>query len=468
MSPKLYAKVLYDFAGSGKNEMALKVGSTIEVVQKGPKGGWSKGSLGAFPTDYVQFLEGDGAINNRSMNNSSSGIAQPTRVAEPVVKSNVDPFEAITESSASTLAMLKPPDLNQTEEKKVFAVAKFSRAAAGPTELSIERGDTILLLNNKDKDWWYGSVVGKSSSPGYFPSNYVEIKDKTVTSSNAPATSNVSRPLSQTFSSSAVQSAQSTLKPNSLGSSVQQLQQPQPVLALKSYQQSTLSPATVPDTKEIPSVCKVANLVGYKLVFQNPFEEKSQCPAWKLPLYLDLFADAYFNSYETENYTILPVLFRIRTSLEALLEASKYIDLVNDTCSETIRRVFDKSVYAFRDAIDVCKMIPVQTGDMVRLYTFLVTYTVRVKSLRPGDFLIVPVIWSNETGEFAVFLLLMKEEDANFGGYSVSVINACDSPDSGIGYHLPSVNTSTGFIRRKLSFNFRHIPDEKVQNTAFW
>ena len=39
---KLTAKALYDFSGSGPNEMSFKAGETFEVFEKGPAGAWSK------------------------------------------------------------------------------------------------------------------------------------------------------------------------------------------------------------------------------------------------------------------------------------------------------------------------------------------------------------------------------------------------------------------------------------------
>jgi len=39
---KISAKVLFDFNGSGPNEMSLKAGEIVEVIEKGPAGAWSK------------------------------------------------------------------------------------------------------------------------------------------------------------------------------------------------------------------------------------------------------------------------------------------------------------------------------------------------------------------------------------------------------------------------------------------
>ena len=57
VSSALMAKVLFNFAGTGANEMPLTAGETVEVVQRGKPGAWSKGLRGSFPTDYVQFIE---------------------------------------------------------------------------------------------------------------------------------------------------------------------------------------------------------------------------------------------------------------------------------------------------------------------------------------------------------------------------------------------------------------------------
>lgn len=57
VSSPLMAKVLFNFAGTGPNQMPLTAGETVEVVQRGKPGAWSKGLRGSFPTNYVQFIE---------------------------------------------------------------------------------------------------------------------------------------------------------------------------------------------------------------------------------------------------------------------------------------------------------------------------------------------------------------------------------------------------------------------------
>ena len=53
----IQAEVVFDYKGDQKNSMPLRKGEIIEVTQRGKPGGWSKGKNGAFPTDYVKFIE---------------------------------------------------------------------------------------------------------------------------------------------------------------------------------------------------------------------------------------------------------------------------------------------------------------------------------------------------------------------------------------------------------------------------
>ena len=62
--PRIKAKAMYAFAGTGPNEMALSVGQIVDIVRRGPAGGWCKGPSGAFPTDYVKFLDDNDASSN--------------------------------------------------------------------------------------------------------------------------------------------------------------------------------------------------------------------------------------------------------------------------------------------------------------------------------------------------------------------------------------------------------------------
>jgi hypothetical protein len=438
--------------------MRLKVGDLIEIVQRGPAGGWSKGSAGSFPTDYVQFLEDP--VVSAAIESKATNVAAPESHLLPTTVF-VNKSQDLLHQSASGVGTAEPVGKS---ESAVFAVVKFSRASSGPTELTITKGESILVLNSKDKDWWYGSVVGKPSVVGYFPSNYVELKviENAVVVPTRSSGSFVKEDSHGRVISTNIDVAIPSLEVQNPNVSA--------VLVKKSYKSTlTSAAASVSSSNNVPTSCSKVGLSGFKFPCYHPMDDKATCPIWKLPLFIDLFAGGYRKSFENiDFYDNIPVFTRVKTTLDTLLETSKYIDLSTDTCVESVRRVFDKAVYAIRDALDISRLVPARTEDMVRLYTFLVTFTVRVKSLRSGDFLLIPLGWSSESGENAIFLVLMKESDANFGGYAVSVINGCEGRDTGMEYHLPHINPVNGFAQRKLSLSFRHIPDERVQNTAFW
>jgi Variant SH3 domain len=68
------ARVLFNFAGDGPNQMKLTAGETIEVISRGPPGGWCTGTRGAFPTDYVEVVNvGTTQMGQTSVLNSQSG-----------------------------------------------------------------------------------------------------------------------------------------------------------------------------------------------------------------------------------------------------------------------------------------------------------------------------------------------------------------------------------------------------------
>lgn len=70
----LRARVLYNFTGSSANEMNLIAGQIIEVVRRGPAGGWSKGLTGAFPADFVEYLPAVAPSGSNAGTPSSGGL----------------------------------------------------------------------------------------------------------------------------------------------------------------------------------------------------------------------------------------------------------------------------------------------------------------------------------------------------------------------------------------------------------
>jgi signal transducing adaptor molecule len=64
----------------------------------------------------------------------------------------------------------KPPQTTAATVSRVRALYDF--APIEPSELPFRRGDIISVLDSAYKDWWRGSLRGRT---GIFPLNYVEI-----------------------------------------------------------------------------------------------------------------------------------------------------------------------------------------------------------------------------------------------------------------------------------------------------
>jgi Variant SH3 domain len=71
------ARVLFNFSGDGPNQMKLTAGETIEVITRGPPGGWCTGVRGAFPTDYVEVMNGGATQMGQSHPQSGNPLGTP-------------------------------------------------------------------------------------------------------------------------------------------------------------------------------------------------------------------------------------------------------------------------------------------------------------------------------------------------------------------------------------------------------
>ena len=91
--------------------MSLVTGEIIEVVRRGPPGGWSKGLRGAFPTDYVEFLpqppmSSSSAIPTKAAVSSSVDLLSLSSVS---TSDKFDAFSSIQSSPITGSASNLPP-----------------------------------------------------------------------------------------------------------------------------------------------------------------------------------------------------------------------------------------------------------------------------------------------------------------------------------------------------------------------
>jgi len=132
---KMVVRALYSFQAQNPREITFKKGDII-YVKKQVDGNWYEGErngfVGIFPTTYVEVLPSESAVT-----------------------------QDITRS------LSRKEKLGEGEAK-----AKFNFAAQTPMELSLIKGETIIISRKIDSNWYEGRVSGRK---GIFPVSYVQV-----------------------------------------------------------------------------------------------------------------------------------------------------------------------------------------------------------------------------------------------------------------------------------------------------
>ncbi|XP_066236296.1 sorbin and SH3 domain-containing protein 2 isoform X14 [Saccopteryx leptura] len=132
---KLPAKAVYDFKAQTSKELSFKKGDTVYILRKIDQNwyeGEHHGRVGIFPISYVEKL-------------TPPEKAQPARPPPPA----------------------QPGEIGE-------AIAKYNFNADTNVELSLRKGDRIILLKRVDQNWYEGKIPG-TTRQGIFPVSYVEV-----------------------------------------------------------------------------------------------------------------------------------------------------------------------------------------------------------------------------------------------------------------------------------------------------
>lgn len=135
---KLPARAVYDFKAQTAKELSFKKGDTVYILRKIDQNwyeGEHHGRVGIFPISYVEKL-------------SPPEKAQPARPPPPA-------------------------QIGEIGE----AVAKYNFSADTNVELSLRKGDRVILLKRVDQNWYEGKIPG-TNKQGIFPVSYVEVIKK--------------------------------------------------------------------------------------------------------------------------------------------------------------------------------------------------------------------------------------------------------------------------------------------------
>ncbi|XP_010143396.1 PREDICTED: sorbin and SH3 domain-containing protein 2 isoform X3 [Buceros rhinoceros silvestris] len=164
---KLPARAVYDFKAQTSKELSFKKGDTVYILRKIDQNwyeGEHHGRVGIFPISYVEKL-------------SPPEKAQPARPPPPA-------------------------QIGEIGE----AIAKYNFSADTNVELSLRKGDRVILLKRVDQNWYEGKIPG-TSRQGIFPVSYVEVIKKNASKS---VDDYPDPPIPQSYSSDRIQHLSST------------------------------------------------------------------------------------------------------------------------------------------------------------------------------------------------------------------------------------------------------------------
>uniref|UniRef100_A0A671LFP6 Sorbin and SH3 domain containing 2b n=1 Tax=Sinocyclocheilus anshuiensis TaxID=1608454 RepID=A0A671LFP6_9TELE len=147
LSPKLPARAIYDFKAQTAKELTFKKGETVYITRQIDNNwyeGEHRGHMGIFPISYVEKIP-------------PSERHQPAR----------------------------PPPPAQSKEIGE-AIARYNFNADTNVELSLRKGECVVLLRQVDKNWFEGKIPG-TNKQGIFPVSYVDVvKKASVQSTGQP------------------------------------------------------------------------------------------------------------------------------------------------------------------------------------------------------------------------------------------------------------------------------------------
>ncbi|XP_048449861.1 sorbin and SH3 domain-containing protein 2 [Rhincodon typus] len=132
------AKAIYDFKAQTAKELPFKKGSIVYIIRQIDQNwfeGEHHGAVGIFPISYVEKLP-------------------PTEKTQPV----------------------RPPP---PAEARDFgeAIAKYNFNADTNVELSLKKGERVILVRRVDQNWYEGRIPG-TNRQGIFPITYVDVLKK--------------------------------------------------------------------------------------------------------------------------------------------------------------------------------------------------------------------------------------------------------------------------------------------------
>ncbi|KAM4693505.1 CD2-associated protein isoform 2-T2 [Discoglossus pictus] len=228
-SKRRQCKVLFEYAPQNEDELELKVGDVLDIIEEVEEGWWSGargGKSGLFPSNFVKEMElsddGESLDISEESEPAATTLGSPASpILSPGIKSEPSPsplsvaqpkkiigigfgdifkegsvrlrtrvpsaeaeekkLEKPSPTQPSGTKLTPTPSLEsprtETDSKpkaKEFCRALYTYDAVNDDELSFKEGDTIHLLSKDTGEvgWWKGELNGKE---GVFPDNFAAI-----------------------------------------------------------------------------------------------------------------------------------------------------------------------------------------------------------------------------------------------------------------------------------------------------
>ncbi|KAF5294447.1 hypothetical protein FQR65_LT01573 [Abscondita terminalis] len=176
----------YPYQSVEQGDLSFNAGDVITVVKK--DGDWWTGKIGTnigiFPCNYVQKYDPDASASNGA----------PPPIAEPSISSLPPVATTPTDGSSSQFdnevsqitgdKAEKSPDYTNSNvqtlkgnKKPEIASVIAPYQASSPEQLSLQRGQLIMIRKKTDSGWWEGELQakGRKRQVGWFPASYVKI-----------------------------------------------------------------------------------------------------------------------------------------------------------------------------------------------------------------------------------------------------------------------------------------------------
>ncbi|RZC41355.1 EF-hand 4, SH3 9, Drf FH1 and/or Leu zip domain containing protein, partial [Asbolus verrucosus] len=168
----------YPYQSQEQGDLTFNAGEVITVIKK--DGDWWTGKLdttvGIFPSNYVQKVDVNSGTNTTTANTTTafnaaveSANAQVDNEVSQINenKSAEKPLDSSITSNAQTMKGKKP--------EIASVIAPYQ--ATSSEQLSLARGQLIMIRKKTDSGWWEGELQakGRKRQVGWFPASYVKV-----------------------------------------------------------------------------------------------------------------------------------------------------------------------------------------------------------------------------------------------------------------------------------------------------